>query len=1161
VLDELDRKLAQAAAKNGIVPAKQLGELSQRAEAGGTSLARVLIDENREGTLALLRSLHAGFPAHEEDALDRHEDRLIARLALRVGALDDATARAAVTEQEQRRAQGERKRLGEILVETGKVDAATAERLYRQFENAAIVCPDCFAPNPRGRLGPGETAECPRCGLEVPVPPPAEKPGWTHLGELGSPPSDVVFEHADQVAAETAFGNAPPPRAEDEDTKPPRTKSGRARATSERTKKLVPQNRRRPQLKPEQKRASRVLAAVAVLGALVVLGAVGVGWKLMLASNETQQTFARFTSLVEVAQASKKGGSIEEAADTYAKALDLWKNVTPPKEGEAAVSAARADAAVCADFASRTRKMAADGDATPLCELAKTCEDHEILDALIDRLAKSKDSFAAAGLVTLSESKDAEIARRATQSALQKGGPGALPLIEKILSAEDGPLQKDAIISLLGTDDKASVPVLEKALARFPKQDGFYLNAAQHLSAMKDPATVPLLKKLAHDERAQVAEAAISGLTRTAPQEAIAELVLGLDAGAELRAKCLEELAKQGDRAVPELGKALGKGQATAALPLIQIASPQAIAAIKDTLPRLSWDKRGSVLEALCSGSAPQGWLASAVGEILGEARADLAKKDERLTRTVLEQVVLAARSFGFPDAANELKFELRFKDLADRNPLPIDKNVEVVDADDPGSEPRLELKNYVEARLVLYARGPERVELHAVPNTESGRVVAPGKYDIWIARIADNGTEVEPAHGSLDLVAGKVTAIQYGTPPDPEVERVARNEKMSQTPDAKGADESESDKLKRIFDRGFRNEQLVEDAHKALAARTKDESPWPKEKESLERTEHYRVLSDAGADMAKKVGAELERAYAAYSKVLAAPADVASGGFAVRFFSRKADYDAWRSRTSFAAIFVDLLSKDRKLAERARAVADRGRDADPAAAKSLAQVADALGNADGMDQLEAENLADFEDELAKAEKATDPKFLVRCIRQALAAIQAEEFLAAAQGQSPHGTILGHYNHASRELCLFDVEGWDRTLRHEAFHQFLFAHAPKAPLWVHEGMATWFEALGNKGRNEERLNELRRANESQGILDKLHFSNVLNAERLSSLDYAISWSIIAYLIDKEPQVLAKILARAHEGKASPYGVVSAFDEYLKSEEEWLKATRALVLGN
>src|SRR5882672_3551855 len=131
-LDDIDRRFAQAAVKHGLIPAKELGALTAAAE-GGKMLSRLVVERlgvGAEPALALLRTFHAGFPADTEDALDRHEDRLIARLALRTKALDDVAARAAVAEQDGRRAKGQAQRLGEILVEIGRMDAAMVERLY-----------------------------------------------------------------------------------------------------------------------------------------------------------------------------------------------------------------------------------------------------------------------------------------------------------------------------------------------------------------------------------------------------------------------------------------------------------------------------------------------------------------------------------------------------------------------------------------------------------------------------------------------------------------------------------------------------------------------------------------------------------------------------------------------------------------------------------------------------------------------------------------------------------------------------------------------------------------------------------------------------------------------------------------------------------------------
>ncbi len=1177
-LDDLDRKLAQAAAKAGLVPPARLAELSQKADAQKTTLARVLLAElpqNRDPLLGILRSLNAGFPAHDEDALDRHEDRLIARLALRVNALDAATARGAVSEQETRRARGEPIRLGELLVEQGKIDAATAERLYRQFENAAVVCQDCFAPNQRNRAAEGTPLECPRCGTSAPVPPPAVKPGWTQMGapRVAGAASDLVFAQANEVVveaakkpaqkakpgdlADTADGEDGGPVAETEavpdEALPPKTPSGR-------NAKLAAQKRRRPNLAP-QKKGSKAVALIAIGGVAVLFAAI-IAVFVIVKPGEGQARYGKFQDVVKLAREKKTGGAIEEAAQAYGSALDLFKDVKPPQDAQAAIDAARKEHEVCADFAKRTAKIASDGDATPLCELAKTCEDHDVLLALVNRLAKSKDTEAVAGLVLLSSSKDDEVRRVALHSALVKGGTAALPLIEKIIERDGDPFEKDALTALLRINDKAAIPTIGKALDRFPKQERLWLSAAVMLAAMKDPAAVSLLKKLAKDTRSPVSEAAISGLAKVAPHEAVAELVAGLDGGDQVAASCAEQLKKMGDSAIAPLSAALAGGQTTAAVPLLAIATPRSIGAITDTLPKLAWEKRGALLELLCAGgTAPPGWMASTVGKIVQEARDGLLKKDPKLTRTILQQVVLAAKTFGFPDAAKEIKFELRFIELADRKPLPIDQqNLEVSDQDDPAGEPRLELRNFIaNVRLVLYARGPEIVELHAVSNTESGRVVAPGKYDVWVARIAEDGREVDPARATLELATGKVTAIQYGARPDPDeaarstqAGRVKRDE-----PSTPG--ESESEKLKRIFDRGFRAEQLVEEARKTLAERLKAESPWSKAQETGEKTPHYKVLTDAGDGAAKKVAAELEKAWTAYANILSAPADVSSGGFVVRFFKQKGDYDRWRGFTSLSAIYTEQLARDRKLPARARALAEKAKAADSEGAARLVQLADAIEASKGVEELEVEHLEELDDELKVAEKVTDPKLLARAVARCFFVARGAAVLVAASGRSPHGTILGHYNHASRELCLFEVEGWERTLRHEAFHQFLFAHAAKAPSWLHEGLATYFEALDKKGKNAERLAELRRAHETQSVLESLKLSSLLATERLSSLDYAISWSLIYYLVENEPQALGKILARAREGKASTFGVVSAFEDMLKTEEGWQKLTRKIVL--
>src|SRR5438105_787047 len=118
--DDLDKRFSSYVQQHALAPAERLAFARSKAASAGQAASAVLVQSlappARPPLLAILRFLHAGFPATEEDALDRHEDRLVARLALKSGALDEATLRAAISEQDSLRSQGTMRRLGEILV-------------------------------------------------------------------------------------------------------------------------------------------------------------------------------------------------------------------------------------------------------------------------------------------------------------------------------------------------------------------------------------------------------------------------------------------------------------------------------------------------------------------------------------------------------------------------------------------------------------------------------------------------------------------------------------------------------------------------------------------------------------------------------------------------------------------------------------------------------------------------------------------------------------------------------------------------------------------------------------------------------------------------------------------------------------------------------------
>src|SRR6185295_2220325 len=100
---------------------------------------------------------------------------------------------------------------------------------------------------------------------------------------------------------------------------------------------------------------------------------------------------------------------------------------------------------------------------------------------------------------------------------------------------------------------------------------------------------------------------------------------------------------------------------------------------------------------------------------------------------------------------------------------------------------------------------------------------------------------------------------------------------------------------------------------------------------------------------------------------------------------------------------------------------------------------------------------------------------------------------------------------------------------------------------------------GKDGIVDYRIEELRRMHKATAVIDSLRVYDLLSLERLDSPDYAVSYSFIYYLVKNEPDALGQVLARAREGKASRLGVIAVFDDMSKTEENWQKSTRKLVL--
>ncbi len=915
MLTDLDRRLAGLVVQQGVLTAEAAKTLEERAGAENKAFSRLVVadaGDKRDVVLSMLRALHAGFPATDEDALDRHEDRLAARLAVKVGIVDEAAARTALAGQDILREKGQAKRLGEILVELGKLDAPRADRLYRQLENAVLICHDCFSANPRGVVVAGAELECPRCGARSLVPPLVERPAAapSPVPAFPAPPPKTVAPVPPPLvpgASKTPSGAAPVaaapgmPAAKTPSGKvftaknvgasstarvraalaaPVSTESGEMltsaammalesqlapegeKAAESAPRKLIPQKRRRPRLDgPGAPRDPRL-----VLGALAAVTLVLVVVIVVVAlSNRSAARIAAWKQDAALAAKKKAAGDVAGAAALYAQAdLDLQGSL--PDEIKSDVEAARADRTACETLAAALAAL--DTDPRSLDSFVESTRERDLLLLACDALGASTAPNTLPALARLAASPDAQVRERACAVGLARGGEAALPALALRLASSDDVAARDAASKILAVKGKAALPFVEKALERFPK-DGALAGAA--LDATADmPAAVSVVRRLAHSSSAPVAEKAIRLLAQR-KDDAPAELVLGLDGAPDLKDACAAVLLAQGDKAVPALGAALAGGQATAAAPLLAIGSQAAQQAFRHGLISAGWDVKGAILEVAAERGEPPRWLRGAVSGLLDDVRAGIEGHDPGLTRAVLARVVAAARAFGLSDSAEDIAFELQFVDLRDRHAPALGHQTSLVEGDVTAGEGmgRLELRNNTELRLEVWARGPGRVLLRAVANGVAGNETPAGTYQIGLTCI-DSPELCEV--GEVTLEAGKLLAVEVGgsRPIAPAAPRPAPAETPKPSrKDPTAPAETDEERKKRTFEHGAEIEKIAADARRAVDERLKSEKPWAASAETVKATTHYRVTTDAGPQAAGACADALEAAFREFSAVL----------------------------------------------------------------------------------------------------------------------------------------------------------------------------------------------------------------------------------------------------------------------------------------------------
>jgi hypothetical protein len=962
----------------------------------------------------------------------------------------------------------------------------------------AFECPSCRKEIKVSSKNAGKRGKCPACGKPMTVP---EKVGKV---DEESDPADLA-----RVEAE----GAPEPEAATEKARTPSTpRAGKARSAS-----------RAPRV------ASRNQRLVTGIG-LGVLGLVVITLIIanIVSSRREQEAIRVWTELrsrvAEARGAKTAGHDLASVGAAYESALKPLEGLLPRDEADVALlSAARTEAAqvkTCAD-------LLAANDAAGFAAAIKGTTDADLLASIAGSLGKdTSPEVLSAGFAELARKERAR-ALATLARAETVGEPALSAAAGAAAEATDEEVARAAAKVALS---RGLPGPMAKVLDRFPQDEKLVSSVAEALKKQPGETAIPALRKLARNDRASISDAAVAALAALRPYEAAAEIALGLEASGELRRASLAAIRKMGDRAVPALSSAFKAGQASAAAGLAMIGSPKALGEIQGGLTSVDWKLRVDALDALTLDGRPPTAMLPAVESVVREAMDAVQTGTDPNT---LEPLIGVARAFGARHAADDLDATLGFA-LAEkrRESIKIDALVEHERRSDLGSDSRFELDNDLGIDLLVYGVGPKTIKFAAPKGRRVGQTVPPGRYRIALAF-------ARGAPGLLataELTAGEASFISF---------RLEGRRGVDPGLSGQG-----SDRAKKEVARVFRVDELAEAARAAIA-RSAGESPFGSAGVQIE-AEHYTITSDAGREKAAHVGELAEAAYAEYAKFIPPSQD----RFVVRFFRKKEAFEAWRLKTSINAYVASRIVAEERLVPRTRAQAQRAKTAGVEYASIFEALGDLLETVAGLDRVSLDDLGPYEDALEKLEGALDPRTFERGVAEALRAI---EVWTLGISEKNRGTLLGYHNRETRELCLYEGDGWETTLRHEAFHQFLCKRAPKAASWVHEGLATYFEASPQGGRNADRILELKHAIAQGDLrLDGLTFQSVAGKERLASLDYAVTWSFFYYLAEREPGVLGKVLARAKAGLATPAGVLEAFPDWRDSEAKWRDFVAGLV---
>jgi hypothetical protein len=132
---------------------------------------------------------------------------------------------------------------------------------------------------------------------------------------------------------------------------------------------------------------------------------------------------------------------------------------------------------------------------------------------------------------------------------------------------------------------------------------------------------------------------------------------------------------------------------------------------------------------------------------------------------------------------------------------------------------------------------------------------------------------------------------------------------------------------------------------------------------------------------------------------------------------------------------------------------------------------------------------------------------------------------AASVGGTALANAGGFYSNASNEALTFLYEDQAQTLavsRHEAAHVILNGLLATGPLWLHEGMAEYFELLSIEQQVSQITPNMEWLNLARAAVDSAYFSDIATFLDASpeqwrsgqeAMNYALGWSLVYFMLD------------------------------------------------